>query len=138
LGRTITDLTLALWATNVAPRLNGLGAWLARIEGKLIEARRAGVDLLVMPEYACVQWLSFAPKGIGLAQEIGWMAGLGAEAVEGLKPLVTRHGVVLLAGTMPVSHDGGFRNRAYLLTPEGKTFVQDKLCLMPQEKTHEG
>ncbi|HLB07325.1 MAG TPA: nitrilase, partial [Alphaproteobacteria bacterium] len=100
----MTDLSLALWATNVAPRLNGLPAWLARIEGKLIEARRAGADLLVMPEYACVQWLSFAPKGIGLAQEIGWMAGLGTEAVEGLKPLVARHGVALLAGTMPVSH----------------------------------
>ena len=45
LGRTMTDISLALWATNVAPRLNGLPAWLARIVEALLEQIRPGAKV---------------------------------------------------------------------------------------------
>lgn len=129
----MTTLSVALWATNLSPRLNGIGAWIAQVDRKLAEARAAGADLLVLPEYACVQWLSFAPQGTTTRQEIPFMAEQGRDALAALKPLVARHGVALLAGTIPVKKNGGHVNRAFLLLPDGGEHVQDKLCLTPGE-----
>lgn len=134
----MTQFSVALWATNLTPRLNGIDAWIAAVDEKLGEAKAAGADLLVMPEYACVQWLSFAPAGTTTQQEVPFMAGQAGDALTRLKPLVARHGTGLLAGTMPVKLDGTHVNRAHLLLPDGNRadgaqFVQDKLCLTPGE-----
>ena len=64
----MTELSIAMWAVNVSPRLNGLDAWGAKVDAKLAEAKAQGADLLVMPEYASVQWLSFAPEGMTVEQ----------------------------------------------------------------------
>ncbi len=128
-----TQFSIALWAANLTPRLNGIDAWIAGVDEKMAAAKSAGADLLVMPEYACVQWLSFAPAGTTTQQEIPWMAAQAGDALARLKPLVARHGIGLLAGTMPVKLDGTHVNRAHLLLPDGATFVQDKLCLTPGE-----
>lgn len=134
----MTDtLTIALWATNLSAPLNGLEAWAARIDAKLAEAARAGADILIMPEYACEQWLSFKPAGLAPAAEIGWMAEQAPTALELLKPLARKHGVALLAGTMPWTVDGSHRNRAWLLLPDGRAIAQDKLALTPGEQDPE-
>jgi predicted amidohydrolase len=130
---SMTRLSVALWATNLSPRLRGIDAWAASVDAKLAEARRAGADLLVMPEYACVQWLSFAPPGTTTQQEVAWMAALVPAALERLRGLAARHGIALLAGTMPVRVDGRYVNRAYLVLPDGAQHWQDKLCLTPGE-----
>lgn len=127
-------LTVALWATNLSAPVNGVAGWVSRIEAKMAEAAAAGARILLMPEYACEQWLSFKPEGLKPAQEIGWMAGLAAEALELLKPLPAKHGVALLAGTMPWPADDGFRNRAWLMLPDGRAIPQDKLALTPGEQ----
>ena len=129
----MTELSIAMWAVNVSPRLNGLDAWGAKVDAKLAEAKAQGADLLVMPEYASVQWLSFAPEGMTVDREIVWMAGQADDALAALRPLVAKHEVALLAGTMPVNVEAGQANRAHLLLPEGQDFVQDKLCMTPQE-----
>ncbi|MGQ0676360.1 MAG: hypothetical protein ACT4N4_09810, partial [Rhodospirillales bacterium] len=59
----MTRLTVALWAASLKPRLNGIGAWIAGIDAKMAEAKKQGADILVMPELAALQWLSFAPAG---------------------------------------------------------------------------
>jgi len=130
-------LTLALWATNLATPLNGLAAWAAHIEAKMAEAAVAGAKLLVMPEYACEAWLSFKPAGLAPSAEIAWLAGQAPAALDQLRPLPARHGVGLLAGTMPWAADGGFTNRAWLLLPDGRVVGQDKLCLTPGEQDPE-
>lgn len=129
----MTRLSVALWATNLTPRLNGIDAWIASVDARMGEARVAGADLLVMPEYACVQWLSFAPAGTTTRLEIPWMAEQGPGALERLRGLVARHGIGLLAGTIPVRVNGKHLNRAHLLLPGGAEHVQDKLCLTPGE-----
>ncbi|HMA14629.1 MAG TPA: nitrilase-related carbon-nitrogen hydrolase, partial [Kiloniellaceae bacterium] len=129
--------TLALWATNLSTPVNGLEAWAAQVEAKLAEAAAAGAKLLVMPEYACEAWLSFKPDGLSPAQEIAWMAAQAPAALDLLRPLPARHGVGLLAGTMPWAADGGFTNRAWLLLPDGRVIGQDKLCLTPGEQDPE-
>ena len=125
---------LALWATNMARPLDGLDAWVARVEARLVEAAAAGARLLVMPEYAAEQWLAFKPDGLTTDREIPWLAERAPEALERLRPLPARHGVGLLAGTMPWTVDGGQRNRAWLLLPDGRAIHQDKLCLTPDER----
>jgi predicted amidohydrolase len=134
----MTKLSVALWAASLTPRLNGIGAWIAGVDAKMAEAKAKGAELLVMPELAAVQWLSFAPQGVAHRDEMPWLAKQAPAALEGLKPLAAKHGVALLAGSMPVAADGGLRNRAHLFLPEGAVHAQDKLALTPHEAAPEG
>lgn len=127
-------VSLALWAVNLARPLAGLDAWAARVDARMAEAAAAGARLLVMPEYAAEQWLAFKPEGLTTDREIPWLAGLAPEALERLKPLPAKHGIGLLAGTMPWTVGGRQRNRAWLLLPDGRAVHQDKLCLTPDEQ----
>ncbi|MBL8706539.1 MAG: nitrilase [Rhodospirillales bacterium] len=129
----MTTLSVALWATNLTQRLAGLDAWIAGVDARMAEAKARGADLLVMPEYACVQWLSFAPAGTATQAEIPWMAAQTPVALDALRRLVAKHGVALLAGSMPVAEKGKHVNAAFLLLPDGRTHRQDKLCLTPGE-----
>jgi predicted amidohydrolase len=65
------------------------------------------------------------------------MAAQAPAALDLLRPLPARHGVALLAGTMPWAAAGGFRNRAWLLLPDGRAVAQDKLSLTPGEQDPE-
>jgi len=129
-----TSLILALWATNLSTPLNGLAAWAAHVETKMAEAAAAGAKLLVMPEYAAEAWLSFKPEGLAPEDEIAWMAEQAPQALELLRELPAKHGIGLLAGTMPWTCEKGFSNRAWLLLPDGRVIAQDKLSLTPGEQ----
>lgn len=140
----MTDrLTVALWATNLAAPLASLEAWTAGIEAQMLAAKAEGADLLVMPEYAAEQWLSFAPRAIAPGEEIPWMAEQAPAAVEAAAPLAAKHGIALLAGSMPVvapdvpTGAPPYRNRAYLFLPDGQRIAQDKLSLTPAERDSE-
>ncbi len=142
-------LTAALWATNLAVPLNGMNAWAAAIDARMAEARAQGAEILVMPEYACAQWLSFAPSGLAATEEIPWMAEQAPGAVEAIAGLAEKHEMALLAGSMPWWPEAQERgpeeapadkplNRAWLLLPDGRRYHQDKLCLTPSEQDPEG
>lgn len=126
--------SLALWATNLSTPLNGLGAWAAHVDAKMAEAAAAGARLLVLPEYAAEAWLSFKPEGLAPDREIAWMAEQAPAALALLRDLPARHGIGLLAGTMPWETEKGFTNRAWLLLPDGREIAQDKLSLTPGEQ----
>jgi len=134
------SFTLALWATSLTPPLTRLDDWIAGIDRALAAARSQGADLLMLPEYAAAQWLAYAPATLPGDCEIAWMAEQAPRALEALAPLPARHGVALLAGSMPWpaevsgAADGAVVNRAWLLLPDGRRIAQDKLCLTPGEK----
>lgn len=136
--------SLALWAANLSLPLNGIGAWAAAVEERMSAAKAAGAELLVMPEYAAEQWLSFAPEGLTPDEEIPWLASQAPAALEAVANLPVRHGIALLPGTMPVEKDEPapgeppYLNRAWLLLPDGRRIAQDKLCLTPGEKNPQG
>ena len=94
-------ITVALWAANLEPPLNGVASWASGIEHKMTEAKAEGARLLVTPEYHCQQWLSFAPAGIQPHEEVAWMAGQAPAALEAVRPLARKYGLGLVAGTMP-------------------------------------
>jgi predicted amidohydrolase len=128
---------LALWATNLNQPFATLGAWLGHVEARARDAATTGARLLLMPEYACEAWLSFKPRGLRPDQEIAWLAGIAAEALPGLRRIATEAGITLLPGSMPWAVAGGFRNRAWLIDPDGRLSSQDKLCLTPFERDPE-
>ena len=134
------DLSIALWATNVAKPVADAADWLALVDNRLARAGAARVDLLVMPEYAIAQCMGFMPDGLSASQQIPWFAAVAEGIVPALCRLVGKHRTALLCGTMPVSDGrGGYLNRAHLILPaEGGgasvAVTQDKLCLTLAER----
>lgn len=136
-------ISVGLWATNLEFTAVSLSAWLDFIEARMAELQQGGFRLLMLPEFACAQWLSFAPAGLALSDQVPWLAGVAEEACARLRPLAARYNVALLPGTMPValsSRNSGSRyvNRAWFFLPDGRVFCQDKLCLTPSEQNPQG
>ena len=130
-------LTVALCAPNLETPLTGLDAWLAEVEERAAAAAASGARLLVMPELACMQWLSFAPADLPAEGVAPWLAELAGQAEGALEAIVARHGVALLPGSFPVYASADAKlptNQAWLLFPDGRRLVQDKLCLTPIEE----
>jgi predicted amidohydrolase len=134
----VEHISVDLWAANLQVAPDSLATWLAGVEGRLEAAAARGVDLLVMPEFSCAQWLNFAPVDLPATEQLGWLAETGQAALDSLRDMVVRHGVALLPGTFPYpaetsETDASFFNRAWFLTPEGGLISQDKLSLTPLE-----
>jgi len=103
------------------------------------ELREQGCHLFALPEFACGQWLSFAPPGLALAQQVPWLAQIATQAFPLLGSLAAKHKMALLAGTMPFAvKPDHYSNRAHMFLPDGTTHAQDKLCLTPSERNPEG
>lgn len=97
-----------------------------------LEQGRAQADLLVLPEYACVE-LGAALAGGGVADEAGELAAMVAAAPEilaAMRDAARRLGVWLLPGTLPLrGQDGRIVNRAPLIAPDGRMAAQDKRAM---------
>lgn len=134
------NISLDLWAANLEVREPDLSSWLARLEHRLANAAARDAHMLVLPELACAQWLSFAPADLPAERQLGWLADVGDEAIREMGRLSAAHGVSLLPGTLPqrmgAAADGApiYSNRAWLMTPEGGLHHQDKLSLTPLEE----
>jgi predicted amidohydrolase len=135
----LEHISLDLWAANLEVQPPDLEAWLAGVERRLAGAAARGAQLLAMPEFACAQWISFAPPDLPPAGQLGWLAEIGGGALRSMATLVEHYGVALLPGTIPqaMGERNGvpvFTNRAWLLTPRDGMFHQDKLSLTPLEE----
>jgi predicted amidohydrolase len=134
----LEHISLDLWAANLEVQPPDLEAWLAGVERRLANAAARGAQLLAMPEFACAQWIAFAPPGLPPTGQLGWFAEIGGGALRSMATLVEHYGVALLPGTIPQAmgqRNGvpAFTNRAWLLTPRDGMFHQDKLSLTPLE-----
>ncbi len=104
--------------------------------GRALEARleqgRAQADLLVLPEYACVE-LGAALAGGNAADEAAELAAMvaaGPEILAAMRDAARRVGVWLLPGTLPLRRDDGrIVNRAPLIAPDGRMAVQEKRAM---------
>ena len=132
-------VSLDLWAANLEVQPPDFQTWLAGVEQRLADAAARGAHLVAMPEFACAQWITFAPPDLPPAEQLGWLAEIGGGALRSMATLVEHYGVALLPGTIPqpMGQRNGvpvFTNRAWLLTPGNGMFHQDKLSLTPLEE----
>ncbi|QCO54694.1 nitrilase [Pseudorhodobacter turbinis] len=131
-------VSIDLWAANLEPVVPDLATWLAGLEAKAAQAALRGAHMLVLPEFACAQWLGFAPIDLPIENTLGWLFECGEIALDAIAAISARHGVSIIAGTIPFAAgfvDGlpTYFNRAWLLTPDGMRHHQDKLSLTPLE-----
>lgn len=134
---TPESIRVALWSVRLGSTEADLDDWVAAVDTGMAQAAARGARLLVMPEWIAKQWLAFAPAQLEARDEVSWLASQTPAALEALRPLPRRHGLALLAGTMPVrdaSLSPPWLNRAHLLLPDGGAVHHDKLCLTPSER----
>lgn len=102
-------------------------AYEAKLERWIIDA--AGAELLVFPEYGGAEIATIGGDGWG-EDHFGAIDAITArldQADDILARLAARHGVWIVAGSVPVREDGRILNRARLIGPVGERGVQDKL-----------
>lgn len=137
----MTDPIIALWATNLAHPVRDRADWLALVEAQVAAAKRQGAQLFVMPEFVSAHWLHWAAEPMSGAPLMDWMAAEGAALLPELERIATRHGIGLVAGTMPVAaaeRHPAHVNRAWILLPQEDGTVRrlhhDKLVPTPAER----
>jgi len=112
-------------------RPGSVAAFAQALEARLEEGRGRG-DLLVLPEYACVE-LGAALAGADAADEARELAAMVAAApdiLDAMRTAARRLGVWLLPGTLPLRRaDGAVVNRAPLIAPDGRVAFQDKRAM---------
>jgi len=117
-----------------------LGDWshyVAKIERLVAEAVAQQADLLLFPEYFSMELASlFEPEIYGsLTAQLEHLQPLHQPFIELFSGLAQQHGVHILAGTFPLRQtDGSYRNRAWLLRPDGSRDYQDKLQMTRFER----
>ncbi len=84
-----------------------------------------GVQLLVFPEYAGLEILSFTP--------IENVQDYLPSYLELFQTLSAKYKMLICSGTQVVKTEEGFFNRSYLFSPEKKPLYQDKCILTPEE-----
>ena len=108
-----------------------VAAFARALEARL-EQGRAQAELLVLPEYACVE-LGAALAGGNAADEateLAAMVAAGPEILAAMREAARRLGVWLLPGTLPLRRDDGrIVNRAPLIAPDGRMAVQEKRAM---------
>lgn len=123
-------------------RVTSWQAYKAKLIRWIEPAAREGAQLLVFPEYAGMELASLFGAEVerDLARQLDAVAGLEAQVAGLHRDLARRHGVHLLAGSLPVrAADGsGFRNRAVLTAPDGRAGAQDKIVMTRFEREQWG
>lgn len=107
----------------------------AKLTGWVEAAAAGGAALAVFPEYGAMELAALDPASMGdLAGSLESVAAL-ANQVDALHAdLARRHGLHILAASMPVRTEDRFVNRARLFAPSGKVGVQDKLIMTRFER----
>ena len=121
----MTTLRLGLLQYRVS-RVEGVAGFADKLDRALDKAVQAGAELLVLPEYACVEIGGAAAGMPDVARELDAVSGLAPRILAAMREAAMRHGVWLLPGSLPFRDARGTRNRAPLIAPDGRIAFQDK------------
>ncbi len=101
-------------------------AYASKLGALAAEGAAAGGQLLVMPEYACMELAAAYPGAGDVARELASVCAVRDRLVSLFADLARRHRVWLLPGSMPWPEAAEVRNRAPLFAPDGSVRFQDK------------
>jgi predicted amidohydrolase len=126
----VTALRLGLLQYPVE-RPDSVAAWGRKLDGWIGQVRPRA-DLLVLPEFACVELgaaLAGRRKG-DEAAELAAMVAAAEDILAEMRAVARRHAVWLLPGSLPVRvADGVVVNRAPLIDPDGRMAAQEKRAM---------
>lgn len=128
-------LRLGLLAYHVdAPKT--FDAFAAKIDALVRQGKDQGAQLLVMPEYACME-VAAAFDGAGdVAAELRSVCAARTRLLGLFGEVAQRHDIWLLPGSLPWEQAGAVRNRAPLIAPDGSFRFQDKSVMTRFEAEH--
>ena len=105
-----------------------------KLEQTCRDARNGGAELLLLPEYAGMEWIW--PHGKGFKENVQDFQKNGLQGyLETVVQLAIRYQLVLIAGSLPVLEGEAYYNRTYIANSKGELFWQDKIYLTPSELT---
>ncbi|MFT8586654.1 carbon-nitrogen hydrolase family protein [Acetobacter papayae] len=117
-------LRLGVLAWEVA-RIGTIEDYVAHLD-RLVAQGAADADLLLMPEYACMEVASALVDAPDPGAELEAVCAHSDALLEIMRGAAMRHGVWLMPGTLPRPEAQGVRNRAPLIAPDGRIMFQDK------------
>jgi predicted amidohydrolase len=139
LASTPSAPTLAAWIPNFEARFASMDEWWAMFSQLAATAAKAGSTMLVLPEYMSECWLSFCPPERAKPKTDQWLLEQGNIALPRIAELAKSLNMIIVAGTMLLKgEDGQWRNRCSIFLPDGRHEFQDKLCMMPTERSKVG
>lgn len=111
----------------------------SQVAGLVATAADYGARLVVFPEYFTIQLLTTieAPKKLPVPEQVRKLAGIRSRFVDALSDLARRHGIYIVAGSLPtLDEDDGdvVHNDSYLFAPSGRSAYQGKLHMTRWEK----
>lgn len=109
-------------------RFGSFAAWHANAADWVATAAGQEARLLLFPEYGAMELTSLLPEMMqqDLTGQIGALQQFHQDFVATYSELAQRHGVFIVAPSLPVQLGNRFVNRAYLLGPSGAVAFQDK------------
>jgi len=117
-------LRLGAYAWQVA-RVQTLADYAHHLNRAVAEGA-AAADLLLLPEYSCMEAAAAVADQPTPAAELVAACRIKDQLLEIMIDCARRHKIWLLPGSLPYESDGKIRNRAPLITPEGRIAFQDK------------
>ncbi|MCB0184784.1 MAG: carbon-nitrogen hydrolase family protein [Caldilineaceae bacterium] len=117
-----------------------IGSWqryAAKIEQLICQAVEQGAEIILFPEYGCLELASLFPHKIygDLQRQLVALQSLVADYRNLHRQLACKYGIYLVSSSFPIRlEDGSYRNRAYFCFPDGTLDYQDKLIMTRWER----
>jgi steroid delta-isomerase-like uncharacterized protein len=101
-------------------------AFAEKFAALVAQGAAGGAQLLVMPEYACMEVAAAFPGAGDVARELASVCALRPRLLDLFAQAASRHDIWLVPGSLPWEEGGRIRNRAPLIAPDGSIVYQDK------------
>ncbi|NHN87206.1 carbon-nitrogen hydrolase family protein [Acetobacter conturbans] len=119
-----TSLRLGVLAWEVA-KIDSLEEYAAHLD-RLVAEGAAQADLLLMPEYSCMEAAAAITKEPDPSAELDAICLHSDALLTIMRDAAKKHAVWMMPGTLPRPEAAGVRNRAPLIAPDGSVAFQDK------------
>lgn len=106
-------------------RPGSVAEYAAGLRARVAEAAPRA-DLLLMPEYACMELAPALARAPGAAGELAGVLDAAEAVLAAMRDAARAHAVWLVPGTLPMRLDGRVVNRAPIIRPDGGLAFQDK------------
>ncbi len=117
-------------------RIGSLAEYADKLDRLVAAGAAGGGQLLVMPEYACMETAAAFGMAPDPVAERDAVSAASPEILRTMRDAARRHGVWLLPGTLPWRSGERIVNRAPLIAPDGRLAFQDKQMMTRFEAEH--